>query len=417
MSQQTNSTLKASGPLAGLRVLDMTRVVAGPFAGQILGDLGAEVVKVERTGEGDDSRRVGPPWMKDGQGTDTEESTYFQSVNRNKYSINADFSKPEGARLLQDLAASADVLIENYRTGTLARYGLGYEALKERNPRLIYCSLTGFGQSGPYSDRSGYDYLIQAMSGLMSVTGWPDDHPGGGPMRVGVPIADICAGLYMVIAVLAAVNHRHTSGTGQYIDLSLFDAQLSVNLNAFSAWFNSGASLGRTGNDHPSASPYGVYEVDDGHILIATFNDREFGRLANLVGHPEWIEDARFSKMGARVENRKLLAQLLTDALRGRGKDEWVELLNAGKVSCGPINEMADVERDPQVHARGLVIEQPHPVSGRVRTIANPMRFSATPVNYRLAPPVQGAHTEDVLRRWLGADDADLALLRNKRVI
>jgi crotonobetainyl-CoA:carnitine CoA-transferase CaiB-like acyl-CoA transferase len=406
-----------SGPLAGIRVLDMTRVVAGPYAGQILGDLGAEVVKVERLGEGDDCRRVGPPWMKDEQGKDTPESTYFQSVNRNKRSVAIDFANPAGAQLVKDLATECDVLLENYRTGTLARYGLGYEELRELNPRLVYCSLTGFGQSGPYAGRSGYDYLVQAMAGLMSVTGHRDDDAGAGPLRVGVPIADICAGLYAAIAVLAALNHRHDSGMGQQIDVSLFDSQLAAMLNTFSAWFNSGVALGRTGNDHPSAAPYGVFEVDDGYILIATFNDREFVRLAGVLGHPQWAEDARFATMGARVANREELKGLVTAALRGRGKAEWVDIMNAATVSCGSINQMADLERDPQVLARGLVVEQEHAVNGKVYSAASPMRFSASPVDYRLAPPALGEHTAEVLRDWLDLDQDALDRLHIKGAI
>jgi crotonobetainyl-CoA:carnitine CoA-transferase CaiB-like acyl-CoA transferase len=413
MSSATMSVLKPAGPLTGIRVLDLTRVVAGPYAGQILGDLGADVVKIERRGEGDDCRRVGPPWMKDAEGRETiGESTYYQSVNRNKRCITADYAQPEGAALIRQLAAKADVLLENYRTGTLDKYGLGYAELREINPRLIYCSLTGFGQTGPYAQRSGYDYLAQAMAGLMSVTGHRDGEPGAGPTRVGVPIADICAGLYGAIAVLAALNHRNATGAGQQIDVSLFDAQLAAMLNTFSAWFNGGVALGRTGNDHPSAAPYGVFEVDDGYILIATFNDREFARLAKVLNHAEWAEDARFKTMGARVANRASLKQLVTEALKGRTKLEWVEIMNAGTVSCGPINEMADLEHDPHIQARGLIVTQPHPTHDTVKTSASPMRFSASPTSYRLPPPLTGQHTDEVLREWLGLDDARVAELR-----
>lgn len=406
--------MATTGPLCGIRVLDMTRVVAGPYAGQILGDMGADVVKIERIGEGDDCRRVGPPWMDGAEGS---ESTYYQSVNRNKRCITADYANPRGAQVIRDLVAKADVLLENYRTGTLARYGLGYDELKEINPRLIYCSLTGFGQTGPYSNRSGYDYLVQAMAGLMSVTGLPDGQPGAGPMRVGVPIADICAGLYGAIAVLGALNHRHATGAGQQIDVSLFDAQMSAMLNTFSGWFNGGVALGRTGNDHPSAAPYGVFEVDDGYILIATFNDREFVRLAKVLGHPEWSDDSRFSTMGARVANREELKRLVTDALKGRGKVEWVEVLNAGTVSCGPINEMADLAHDPQVRERGLIVSQQHPLKGEVKSAASPMRFSASPIEYRLPPPLAGEHTDEVLREWLNLDSEAIVSLRSESAI
>jgi crotonobetainyl-CoA:carnitine CoA-transferase CaiB-like acyl-CoA transferase len=405
------------GALHGIRVLDLTRVVAGPYAAQILGDLGAEVVKVERPGEGDDVRRVGPPWMKDTDGHDTDTSTYYQAANRNKRSITIDFHLPEGRQLIRDMAMQADVLIENYRTGTLARQGLGYEDLKALNPRLIYCSVTGFGQTGPYAEYSGYDYIAQAMTGLMSVTGLRDGEPGAGPTRVGVPIADASTGLYAAIAVLAALNHRHVHGTGQYIDVSLFDAQLSVMLNAFSAWFNAGVELGRTGNDHPSAAPYGLYHASDGHLLIATFNDREFARLARLVGHPEWAEDPRFARNRERVANRAQLTAALGDVLARRTRAEWCALLNAGQVSCGPVNRMADLARDPQVLARELVVELQHPVAGRSASAASPIRLSDSPVTYRLAPPQMGEHTHEVLREWLKVDEDRIAELRQKKVV
>lgn len=400
-----------------MRVLDMTRVIAGPYAGQILGDLGAEVVKIERQGEGDDIRRLGPPWLKDDQGQDREESTYSQSVNRNKLSLTVDYAQEEGAQLIRDLAARSDILLENYRTGTLSKYGLDYESLRKINPRLIYCSVTGFGQTGPYSGRSGYDYLVQAMAGVMSVTGPRDGEPGAGPTRVGVPIADVCGGLYATIGVLAALNHRHESGVGQHIDISLFDSQVAALMNTFSSYFNSGKELGRTGNDHPSASPYGVYPVDDGFILIATFNDREFGRLARLVGHAEWIDDPRFAKNGARVANRQALADLLKNALRGKSKAEWEKLFNEGTVSCGPINGMPDLERDPHAQARGTVVTMHHPVNGVIRTAASPLRLSASPVSYRSAPPALGEHTDQVLQAWLGLDRAAIAGLRDRNIV
>ncbi|AWY40102.1 CoA transferase [Pseudomonas putida] len=407
----------AKEALAGLRVLDMTRVIAGPYAGQILADLGADVLKVERQGEGDDIRRIGPPWIKGTENEPHQESTYSQSVNRNKRSISVNFAEREGAELLRQLAAKSDILLENYRTGTLAKYGLSYEELREINPRLIYCSITGFGQTGPYANRSGYDYLIQAMAGVMSVTGHRDEHAGDGPMRVGVPVADICAGLYAAIGVLAAVNHRHESGEGQHIDVSLFDSQVAALLNTFSAWFNGGKELGRTGNDHPSASPYGVYAVDDGFILVATFNDREFARLAAAVDRSEWIEDPRFARNGARVANRQELSALLTEALRGRGKDEWIAHLNAATVSCGPINSMADLERDPHAIEREMIVPLEHPVNGTIRTAASPMRFSSTPVQYKSAPPTIGEHTSEILGDWLGMNPAHIEELRQRNVI
>lgn len=415
MSQAATAT--NTGPLAGIRVLDLTRVVAGPFAGQILGDLGADVVKVERRGEGDDIRRIGPPWLKDEQGRERDESTYSQAVNRNKRSLAVDYAQPAGAQLLREMAAKADVLIENYRTGTLAKYGLGYDDLKALNPRLIYCSLTGFGQTGPYAERSGYDYLAQAMAGVMSVTGARDGKPGAGPTRIGVPIADTTAGLFAAIGVLAALQRRHVSGQGQHIDVSLFESQMATLMNAFSAWFNGGVELGRTGNDHPSAAPYGVFQVDDGFLLVATFNDREFSRLAAAVGHAEWADDPRFAKNGSRVAHRADLAELLTQALAGRGKSEWVEHLNAATVSCGPINAMADLEHDAQVLARGTVVPMQHPVNGLIRTVASPLRLSESPVAYRIAPPGIGEHTDEVLGDWLGLAGSQLATLREQGAI
>lgn len=409
--------MQSEGPLSGIRVLDLTRVIAGPLAGQVLGDMGAEVVKVERPGEGDDVRRVGPPWLTSTAAQDNEESTYYQSVNRNKQSITVDFAKPDGAKLIRDLVRHADILIENYRTGTLAKYGLGYDELKAINPRLIYCSLTGFGQTGPYANRSGYDYLVQAMAGVMSVTGARDGEPGAGPTRVGVPIADITAGLFAAIGILGALNERQQSGEGQHVDVSLFESQIATLLNTFSAWFNGGSELGRTGNDHPSAAPYGVYEVDDGHLLIATFNDREFARLAEVIGRHDWIDDPRFAKNASRVENRQALARELTAALKGRGKAEWVETFNAGKVSCGPINGMADLERDPHLIERGVVVALEHPVKGTIKTAASPVRFSRTPSSYRIAPPDLGEHTDAVLRHWLALDDDAIAALRQQNIL
>jgi crotonobetainyl-CoA:carnitine CoA-transferase CaiB-like acyl-CoA transferase len=404
------------GPLHGIRVLDMTRVIAGPYAAQILGDLGADVVKIERREEGDDIRQVGPPWMPAAEGA-TRTSTYYSSVNRNKRSVTVDFTVPEGAALVGEMARTADVLLENYRTGTLAKYGLDYESLRKTNPRLVYGSLTGFGQSGPYAERAGYDYVAQAMSGLMALTGPADGQPGAGPTRVGAPVADTTAGLYMTIGVLSALFHREKTGVGQLVDIGLFDAQMAILLNAFSAWFNAGRALERTGNDHPSAAPYGVYEVDDGDLLIATFNDREFGRLAAAVGHPEWHHDPRYAKNAARVANRAQLKADLREALRGKTRSEWTALLVAANVSCGPIHDMADVEKDPHVLARQMVVRQEHPLSGPIHTIASPLRLSASPVEYRRAPPELGQDTDEVLHAWLELDDDKIAALRARNVI
>lgn len=386
----------ATGPLAGLKVIDMTRVVAGPLCGQILGDLGADVVKIERPGEGDDCRRVAPPWFREPTSNDPGDSTYYQSVNRNKRSFAVDFSRAEGQDLVRRLAAGADILIENYRSGTLARYGLGYEDLRSINPRLIYCSITGFGQTGPYSDRSGYDFLIQGMSGLMAITGYPDGEPGAGPLRIGVPVVDTFAGMNAAIAILAAIEARRKSGEGQFIDISLLDSAAASLLNAASAWLNGGVYLGRTGNDHPSAAPYGVFQAADGYMIIANFNDREFERLANVLGHPEWLADERFSKNSERVRNRAALKAAVTEVIRQKTRAEWVKILNAATVSAGAINDIRDLEVDEHAIARELFVTIPSP-HGDVRTVASPYRLSANPPDYRLPPPGVGEHNAEIL--------------------
>lgn len=409
-------TRASTGPLAGLKVIDMTRVIAGPFGGQILGDLGADVIKVERRGEGDDVRRVGPPWVREPSEELPGESTYFQAVNRNKRSFSVDFGKEEGQALLRKIAAEADILIENYRTGTLARYGLGYEDLWALNPRLIYCSITGFGQTGPYSDRSGYDFLIQGMAGVMSVTGHPDDEPGAGPLRVGIPIADLFAGLNAVIGVLAALEHRHKTGEGQQIDISLFDSQAATLLNSASSWLNARTKLGRTGNDHPSAVPYGVYEVDDGYIVIATFNDREFSRLAKVLGHPEWLDDPRFARNGDRVRHRSVLKAAVAEALKGKTRTEWVKILNDATVSAGPINDIEDMEADIHAMERGTFFDMPSSEFGSIRTVASPYRMSASPPDYRIGPPALGEHNDEILAEF-GLSPEECARLRAEGVI
>ena len=403
--------------LAGIKVLDMSRVIAGPLAGQTLADLGADVIKIERREGGEDLRSLGPPWMKDPDGRDSEESTYFQSANRGKRSVTIDFAKPEGSALVRRLAEQSDVLLENFRTGTLARYGLGYADIATINPRLIYCSLTGFGQNGPYADRSGYDYLVQAMGGFMSMTGHPEPHPGAGPMRAGVPIADITAGNNAVTAILAALFHRERGGNGQHIDIALFDAQIGMLMNAMSGWLNGGVQLPRTGTDHPTAVPNGVFSASDGHLLISTFNDREFARLAEAMGHPEWAEDKRFVRSRDRLLNRTLLVDVMRMALQKATRAEWMERLNAAKVSCGPINEMDDIERDPQVAARGLVISLEHKVKGTVRVVASPLRLSGTPVRYDLPPPLAGEHTDVILTERLSLTPDEIDALRQQEII
>jgi len=404
-----------TGPLSRLKVIDMTRVIAGPLCGQILGDLGADVIKIERPGEGDDSRRVAPPWFREPTEDCAGESTYFQAVNRNKRSLALDFGREEGQAILRRLAAEADILIENYRTGTLSRYGLGYDELRALNPGLIYCSVTGFGQTGPYSGRSGYDFLVQGMGGLMAVTGIADGEPGAGPLRIGVPVADTFAGMNAAIAIMAALEHRRNTGEGQHIDISLFESAAASLLNSGSAWLNAGVNLGRTGNDHPSAAPYGVFKASDGYMIIATFSDRDFDRLARVLDHPEWLEDERFRLNSSRVTNRAALKQAVSDVICRRTRAEWVELLNSAKVSAGPINELKDMEVDEHALARGMFVTMPS-AQGNVRAIASPLRMSATPPDYRRSPPAVGQHSEEILLE-IGFTPAECEALRTSGIM
>ena len=415
--EPSDQETKAPGVLSGIQVIDMSRVVAGPLAGQILADLGADVIKIERRGDGDDVRALGPPWIKDAAGEDTEHSTYFQSVNRGKRSLTLDFTRPEGASVLHRLIAGADVVLENFRPGTLAKYSLGPEELLTRHPRLIYCSISGFGHSGPYAERSGYDYLVQAMGGQMAVTGLPDGAPGASPMRVGVPIADICAGNNAAIAILAALLYRERTGAGQHIDIALFDSQIAIVLNPLTAWLNGRSAVPRTGNEHPSAVPYGVFPTADGHLLIATFNNREFARLAGALGKAEWAEDPRFENSSDRVAHRAELVAEMSAVLAGAGRLEWMELLNAAKISCGPINTMADIEADPQVAAREMIVTLAHPVAGELRVAGSPLKMSALPVRYDRPPPLVGEHTDEILTGRLGLTTAEIAALRRAEVI
>jgi len=401
--------------LDGIRILDMTRVIAGPLATQILGDLGADIIKVERLDGGDDVRHVGPPWMKSDSGE--EKSTYFQAVNRNKRSIALSFEKNEGREVLKRLVKNCDVFIENFRPNTLSRYGLGYDDLIAINPALVYCSVTGFGQEGCYSPRSGYDYLIQGMSGLMTVTGHPVDEPGGGPMRVGVPLVDIFAGMNAGLAILAALRHRDATGEGQHIDISLFDSGLASMLNPVAAWFNSKKEVGLTSNDHPSAAPYGVFKVSDGYIIIATFSDRDFVRLANVLEHPEWLDDPRFAKNGERVAHRAELKVEIAAALVGYSKHEIVKRLNEVSVSCGPINTMADIEDDPHAIERECIVTMEHPVNGTIKSAGSPLRLSKTPVKYRRAPPSLGEHTVDILGAILNMSESEITKLEQSGAI
>ena len=405
------------GPLSHVRVLDLSRVLAGPWAGQNLADLGAEVIKVERPGAGDDSRAFGPPWVKDVQGRDTKDSAYYTSANRGKKSITIDISKPEGQKLVRDLAKISDVLIENYKFGDLARYGLAYEDLKKINPGLVYCSVTGFGQTGPYRDRPGYDFMIQGMGGMMSVTGEPDDAPGGGPQRAGVPVADIITGMYASIAICAALAHRAETGVGQQLDLALLDSQIALLAYQNTNYFSTGKSPKRIGNLHPNIVPYQPFRTKDGSVILACGNDNLYRKFCQAAGCPELADDPRFASNGKRVENRAELTRLLQSIFSGKTTHEWVELLEGAGVANGPINDVAQVFEEPQVKARGVRIELDHPVAGRLPMVASPMRFSATPLEHRLAPPVLGQHTDEVLRDVLRLDGGAIAKLRAGGVI
>jgi glutaryl-CoA transferase len=405
------------GPLSHVRVLDLSRVLAGPWAGQNLADLGAEVIKVERPGSGDDSRAFGPPWVKDRQGRDTKDSAYYTSANRGKKSITINISKPEGQKLVRDLAKISDVLIENYKFGDLARYGLAYDDLKKINPRLIYCSVTGFGQTGPYRERPGYDFMIQGMGGMMSVTGEPDDEPGGGPQRAGVPVADIITGMYASIAICAALAHRAESGKGQHLDLALLDSQIALLAYQNTNYFSTGRPPRRIGNLHPNIVPYQPFRTQDGRVILACGNDNLYRKFCEVAGCRELADDPRFASNGKRVENRAELTRLLQAIFLTKTTHAWVELLEAAGVANGPINDVAQVFEEPQVKARGVKIELDHPVAGKLPLVASPMRFSATPLEHKLAPPVLGQHTDEILRSVLHLGDPEIARLRAEGVV
>ena len=406
-----------AGPLSHIRVLDLSRVLAGPWAGQNLADLGAEVIKVERPGSGDDSRAFGPPWVKDKDGRDTKDSAYYTSANRGKKSITLNISRPEGQKLVRELARISDVLIENYKFGDLARYGLAYDDLKKINPRLVYCSVTGFGQTGPYRERPGYDFMIQGMGGMMSVTGEPDDAPGGGPQRAGVPVADIITGMYASIAICAALAHRAEGGAGQHLDLALLDSQIALLAYQNSNYFSTGSPPGRIGNLHPNIVPYQPFRTQDGSVILACGNDNLYRKFCAAAGRPELADDPRFATNGARVENRAEMTQLLSQVFAQRRTREWVELLDAAGVANGPINDVAQVFQEPQVRARGVKIELEHPLAGKLPLVASPMRFSETPLEHNLAPPVLGQHTEEILRGVLKLGEPEIARLRADGVI
>ena len=403
--------------LGGIRILDLTRVLAGPWATQNLADLGAEVVKIERPGHGDDTRSWGPPFLKDRDGNDTRDAAYFQAANRGKKSVTLDIACAEGQALARRLARACDVVVENFKVGDLARYGLDYASLHVGHPGLIYCSITGFGQDGPYRDRPGYDFMIQGLGGLLSVTGERDDLPGGGPQKVGVAVADLFTGLYATNAILAALFHRDRSGEGQYIDIALLDAQVAMLANLGAAYLASGRAPGRMGNAHQAIVPYQVFRAADGFLIVAVGNDAQFARFCDVAGLEGLAADPRYARNPQRVANREELVATIAARLATRPAAEWLAALEAAQVPCGPINDLAQAFADPQVLHRGMVATLPHAVAGEVRVVANPVKFSATPVRHELPPPQLGEHTDGVLGGLLGLTGAELNGLRARRVI
>ena len=412
----TTATAPSPLPLFGVRVLDLSRVLAGPWCTQTLADLGADVVKVERPGQGDDTRGWGPPFLKDSAGTDTTDAAYYLGTNRNKRSITVDIARPEGQAVIRRIASQSDVLVENYKVGDMARYGLDYTSLKTLNPRLVYCSITGFGQTGPYRERAGYDYAVQGMGGLMSVTGpsraeIADDASGGGPQKVGVAVADLFTGMYAATAILAALRHRDLTGDGQSIDMALLDTQVAMLANLGANYLTTGIAPQRVGNAHQNIVPYQVFEVADGHMIVAVGNDGQFAKFCAVAGCPELAKDLRFTRNADRVRHRETLVPMLAALMKARTRHDWLGALESAKVPCGPINDLADVFADPQVKERGMTVEMPHPAAGTVKLVASPMKFSATPIQYRRPPPLLGEHTAELLRE-LGFSDAEIDALR-----
>lgn len=399
-------------PLQGIRVLDLSRILAGPWCTQQLADLGAEVIKIEKPGSGDDTRSWGPPWLEGSQ-----ESAYYLSANRGKQSVAIDIAQPEGQQLIHQLLQQCDVLVENFKVGGLKKYGLDYASLKQKKPDLIYCSITGFGQDGPYAQRAGYDFMIQAMGGLMSLTGQPDDQPGGGPMKIGVAFADIFTGLYASNAILAALLQRQQTGEGTHIDLGLLDVQVGVLANQALNYLTSGTVPQRLGNAHPNIVPYQSFASADGHIILAVGNDGQFQRFCKLAGCPELTEDSRFTSNRLRVEHRDALIPLLVPVLKKRSTDEWLALLEPAAVPCGPINTLDRVFADPQVQHRNMALTLPHPQAGKVKLVSNPVRFDGQALNAESAPPLLGEHTTDVAGRLLGLTEEQQQDLKKKGVL
>ena len=403
--------------LGHIRVLDLTRVLAGPWCTQNLADLGADVIKIERPGAGDDTRAWGPPYLKDAEGRDTHEAAYYLAANRGKRSLTLDIATPEGQDIVRQLAAQSDVVMENYKVGQLRKYGLDYESLKAVKPDLIYCSITGFGQTGPYAHRAGYDFIVQGMGGFMSITGERDDRPGGGPQKGGIAISDLMTGMYATIAVLAALTHRDRTGEGQYIDMALLDVQVAMLANMGSNYLASGTAPKRWGNAHPNIVPYQTFATSDGHIIVAVGNDGQYTKFVEAGGRPELAKDERFATNPLRVRNRDAIVPILAEMVKTKTRDEWINLLEAAGVPCGPINNLDDVYVNPQVVARDLRVDLPHPCGAPVKLVQSPMKLSATPPRCDMAPPTLGQHTEEVLEALLGHDVAQIAALREKGIV
>lgn len=401
-------------PLTGIKVLDLTRVLAGPWCTQNLADLGAEVIKIERPGSGDDTRGWGPPYLKDTQGGDTSEAAYYACANRNKLSVALDIASPRGAELVRQLALQCDILVENFKVGGLKKYGLDYESIKAINPALIYCSITGFGQSGPYASRPGYDFMIQGMGGLMSITGERDDLPGGGPQKAGVAVADLMTGMYATVGILAALHERGRSGLGQHIDMALLDCQVAMLANQNLNYLTSGVSPQRAGNAHQNLVPYQVFAAADGHLIVAVGNDTQFKAYCDVIGRPGLSEDIRFRTNSSRVINRDALVPLLAEAMALQARDYWLEALERAGVPAGPINTIEQVYDNPQVKAREMLRHLPHSLAGKAPVGASPLNLSESPVEYRHAAPLLGEHTEQVLSGWLGVPSEEIDTLMGR---
>lgn len=405
-----------AGPLTGVKVLDLSRVLAGPWCGQVLADMGADVIKVEKPVVGDDTRQWGPPFLKDSNGNNTDDAAYFHSANRGKKSIVVNIQTSEGQKIIRDLVASSDVLIENYRVDALKKYGLNYASLREINPKLIYCSITGFGQTGPYKDRSGYDFMIQGMGGLMSITGHADGQDGGGPMKTGVAISDLTTGMYAAIGILGALHERHQSGEGQYIDMSLLDVQVAWLANQNMNYLIGGDAPLRKGNTHPNIVPYQVFPTQDGHIIVTVGNDKQFKDFADVIAEPHLATDTRFSSARARVENREAIVPLIEAALAKNTSLFWLTEMEKSQVPAGPINDIKQVFADPQVIARGMQFDLPHEIAGTVPQVANPIRYSKSKLEYKSASPTLGQNTDEVLKE-MGLSAQDIEVLRQKSII